>query len=493
MFKTLPVISDQPAVDDQETFPGVDGQPEEGRAPTCAFVTLGCKINQYETEAVREEILDLGYREVPSRQRADVYVVNTCSVTRRSGVKSRRYIQRVARLNPESRILVMGCSTPSEKEAFRQVPQIAVLAGNEEKGMIASFLKSGVRPGELVPSGPLPALEVPKRNAPLPDGVTRDMMDLSISRFEGRTRGYIKMQDGCNSFCSFCIIPYLRGLSRSRDSQSVLDEARRMGENGFRELVLAGIHLQDYGEDFRDEDWNLARLLRELRDVARDVGLFRIRLSSIGVQSFTPEMVDVLRDPLFCPHWHIPIQSGDDAVLQRMRRDYSRQEFLDAVAFLGETFEEPSITTDVIVGHPGEDDTAFQSTVDLCTEVGFAKMHLFPYSPREGTRAAEMDDQVPQHIIQARMKQLGVLEKELARAYKQRFLGKTVEVLVEGAAPVSETIAEGLTERYIKVRFPVESAERVGELANTLQRVVIDEIAAPEVVVGRLAIGAEAP
>jgi threonylcarbamoyladenosine tRNA methylthiotransferase MtaB len=486
MFQALPILTESESTGTAAPFPASDGKAvERHNAPTCAFVTLGCKINQYETEAVREEILDLGYREVPSRQPADVYIVNTCSVTRRSGVKSRRYIQRVARLNPESKILVMGCSTPSEKEAFRQVPQIAVLAGNEEKAMIASFLEAGVRPGDLVPSGPIPQLRVPKRNAPLPDGVTRDMMDLTISRFEGRTRGYIKIQDGCNSFCSFCIIPYLRGLSRSRDPQSVLDEARRMAENGFRELVLAGIHLQDFGEDI-DGEWNLARLLRELREIAGEVGLFRIRLSSIGVQSFTPEMVDVLRDPLFCPHWHIPIQSGDDGVLVRMRRDYSRQEFLDTVGFLSEAFDDPSITTDVIVGHPGEDDAAFQNTVDLCTEVGFAKMHLFPYSQREGTRAAEMDDQVPQHLIQARMKHLGLLEKELARTYKQRFLGRSVEVLVEGPAPVSEAIAEGLTERYIKVRFPVESTDRVGELANTLQHVEIEEIAAPEVVVGKM-------
>lgn len=479
MLRSLPVLSE--VVEAEESVAALP--PSD--APTCAFVTLGCKINQYETEAVREEILDLGYSEVPSREPADVYVVNTCSVTRRSGVKSRRYIQRVARLNPGCKILVMGCSTPSEKESFRAVPQVAVLAGNEEKGMIASFLKAGVRPGELVPDGPIPELRVPKRNAALPDGVSRDMMDLKISRFEGRTRGYIKIQDGCNSFCSFCIIPYLRGLSRSRDPRSVLDEARRLGVSGFREVVLAGIHLQDYGDDL-EGNWNLARLLRELRQVASEVGLWRIRLSSIGVQSFTPEMVEALRDPLFCPHWHIPIQSGDDGVLERMRRDYTRAEFLRTVEFLWETFPDPSITTDVIVGHPGEDDRAFQNTVDLAVEVGFAKMHLFPYSQREGTRAAEMEDQVPPHVIHARMKQLAVLERELAVGYKKRFLDLDVEVLVEGAAPVSETIAEGLTERYIKVRFPLRDGQKVHEIENTLQNIRVTDIPAPDVVIGRI-------
>lgn len=256
-----------------------------GERPTCAFITLGCKINQYETQAVREEILDLGYREVPARAVADVYVINTCSVTHRSGAKSRRYILRVARRNPASRIIVMGCSTPSERESFRRIPQVAVLVGNEEKAMVASYLQAGVMPGELVPRGPLPPLRPPKRSA---GGAAqeRDMLELPVSRFDARTRAYLKIQDGCNSFCSFFVIPYLRGLSRSRRPESVLAEARRLARAGYRELVLAGIHLQDYGDDLEDTPpWRLPRLLRELRRVAAEEGLWRIRLSSIGVQS----------------------------------------------------------------------------------------------------------------------------------------------------------------------------------------------------------------
>ncbi len=466
----------------------------EKHRPTVAFVTLGCKINQYETEAVREEILDLGYQEVPSRIPADVYVVNTCSVTRRSGVKSRKYIQRVARLNPASKILVMGCSTPSEKDTFRKVPQVAVLAGNEEKGMIASFLASGVRPGELVPEGPLPELKVPKKGAPLPQGVTRDMMDLEIHRFEGRTRGYIKIQDGCNSFCSFCIIPFLRGLSRSRAPESVLGEARRLAQNGFREIVLAGIHLQDYGDDL-EGDWSLTRLLRELREIAYEEGIWRLRLSSIGVQSFTEEMVELIRDPLFCPHWHIPLQSGSDHVLTEMRRDYTRQEFLDSCSRLEDLFDRPSITTDIIVGHPGESEEAYQDTVEACLQVGFAKIHLFPYSQREGTRAATLPDQVDPATIQRRMKELGVLEKELARRYKERFLGEELEILVEGPVSKKEDpeglYLEGFTERYIKARFPVaegNESPRAKSLLNTLQILKIRELQ-PEFVVSDLTSG----
>ena len=486
------MLNELPVLESTNQDPSSEQKIEiESRRPTVAFVTLGCKINQYETEAVREEILDLGYQEVPSRIPADVYVVNTCSVTRRSGVKSRKYIQRVARLNPQAKILVMGCSTPSEKDSFRQVPQVAVLAGNEEKGMIASFLASGVRPGELVPDGPLPQLKVPKKGAPLPEGVTRDMMDLQIHRFEGRTRGYIKIQDGCNSFCSFCIIPFLRGLSRSRSPESVLDETRRLAQNGFREVVLAGIHLQDYGDDF-EGDWSLTRLMHQLRDIAYEEGIWRIRLSSIGVQSFTDEMVELIRDPLFCPHWHIPLQSGSDRVLEEMRRDYTRQEFLDSCSRLEDLFDRPSITTDIIVGHPGEDEEAYQETVETCLKVGFSKIHLFPYSQREGTRAATLPNQVDPATIQRRMKELGVLEKELARRYKEKFLGEQLEILVEGPVSKKEDpeglYLEGFTERYIKARFHLpegNDSSRAKSLLNTLQTLKIKELQ-PEYVVASL-------
>jgi threonylcarbamoyladenosine tRNA methylthiotransferase MtaB len=302
-----------------------------------------------------------------------------------------------------------------------------------------------------------------------------------------RTRAYIKIQDGCNSFCSFCVIPYLRGLSRSRPAAAILAEARRLGEAGFREVVLAGIHLQDYGEDLGG-GWNLSRLLVELRGVAQDAGIWRIRLSSIGVQSFTEEMVEILKDPLFCPHWHIPVQSGDDGVLKKMRRDYTRQEYLDTVQLLKETFEPASITTDVIVGHPGEDDDAFTNTVDLCVDVGFSKIHLFPFSPREGTRAQSMGGQVPAPVIHERMKELGALEKELSLRYKRRFVGESVEVLAEDAVYGSESgsvkMVEGFTERYVKVCFRVP-ADEVDSVRNTLQPVRVVEVM-PEYAVGRL-------
>ncbi len=439
--------------------------------PTCAFLTLGCKINQYETQAVREEILQLGYREVEPGESSDVYVVNTCSVTGEAGAKSRRAVLRLARRNPAARIVVMGCSSPGERDLLRGIPQVAVLVGNEEKGMVSTFIEAGVRPGEFAPAGvPGPAppaggarrrLRVPRRGDPR---ITRPAMDLSISRFEKRTRAYLKIQDGCNSFCSFCIIPYLRGLSQSRGKAAVLEEARRLAGNGYREVVLTGIHLQDYGQDLEPRS-SLFDLLCDLATLARGVGLSRIRLSSIGERSFTQEMVELFRDPLFCPHWHIPLQSGDDGVLKLMRRDYTRDDFRATVALLRSKFDRPSLTTDVIVGHPGETEEAFRNTVDLCVEAGFSKIHRFPFSPREGTRSARLPGAVSPAEIGRRARALAALEAELAFGYRRRFLGEVVGVLFEGAP---DAFAEGFTDRYLRVRA---AAPDPRGLAGSLRRV----------------------
>jgi threonylcarbamoyladenosine tRNA methylthiotransferase MtaB len=438
---------------------------------SCAFVTLGCKINQYETQAVREEVLALGYREVPPEDPADVYVVNTCSVTHESGAKSRRAVLRLARRSPAARIVVMGCSSPEERDLLRRVSQVAVLVGNEEKGMVSTFLEAGVRPGEFTAparaSGRGPRLRVPRRSDP---GIARPAMDLEIARFEGRTRAYLKVQDGCSSFCSFCIIPFLRGLSQSRPKRAVLEEARRLVGNGYRELVLTGIHLQDYGQDLEPRS-SLLDLLADLARVAEEEGLWRIRLSSIGERSFTPEVVDLFRNPVFCPHWHIPLQSGDDGVLKLMRRDYTRDDFRATVRLLHSSFERPSITTDVIVGHPGETEEAFANTLDLCREAAFPKIHIFPFSPREGTRSAKLPGALAPAEIGRRARELRSLERELALAYKRDFLGETVEVLVEGGSADGPETIEGFTERYLRVRMAAGEPER---LRNTLQSGVVE-------------------
>ena len=443
---------------------------------TAAFITLGCKINQYETAAIREEVMDLGYREVESSQPADVYVVNTCSVTATSGTKSRKYVQRVARINPEARIIVVGCSTPSERVKLAAIPQVALLAGNEEKTVVASFLDGGWKPGE-----PFPEKQ-------------KDIFSLSVSRYRGRTRANVKVQDGCDSFCSFCVIPFLRGRSRSRSHEAVTGEVARLVDHGFREVVITGVHLQDYGRDF-DPSVPLAELLQR---VAAIDGLKRIRLSSLGVKSFDDErLFDRVASFPFCPHWHIPLQSGSDQILERMRRDYTVEQFRGVIAELERRVPDASISTDVIVGHPGESEGDFEATLATCRELGFSKIHVFPYSRREETLASKLGGDVDPLEIRRRARVLRELEAELALKYKQRFVGETVEVHVEGdrgeemptaavaagaeVSPASAaepgapgvTYLEGFTERYMKVRFPSPSYGAESRFPGTFQPVSI--------------------
>lgn len=425
---------------------------------TAAFVTLGCKINHYETQAIREEVLDLGYREVDYTEPANVYVVNTCSVTSTSASKSRKYVQRVARTNPDARVIVVGCSTPAERERLAEIPQVAVLAGNEEKTLVGSYLDGGWKPGE-----------------PFPES-SQDIFSLNVSRYTGRTRANIKVQDGCNSFCSFCVIPFLRGRSRSRHPDAVVTEVERLVAAGFQEVVITGVHLQDYGGDLASP----IRLAELLRRVANVGGLRRIRLSSIGVRTFDSELYDLLENPLFCPHWHIPLQAGSDSVLQGMRRDYTVEEFRGVLQELERRIGNVAISTDVIVGHPGESDMDFEHTLAACREFGFAKIHVFPYSPRESTLAAKLGDFVEPLEVHRRARELRELEADLALAYKRPFVGERVEVHVEGESdPASDSSLvaapngwlAGFTERYLRVRFPAPSARSVERFPGTFQSV----------------------
>jgi threonylcarbamoyladenosine tRNA methylthiotransferase MtaB len=433
---------------------------------TASFHTFGCRINQYETEAIREEVLALGYREVDPAEPADVHVVNTCAVTAESGAKARRHVGRLARLQPDARIVVVGCSTRDEKERLARIPQVVFLAGNEEKEMVASFLNGGWKPGD-----PFPSREP-------------DIFRLEISRYADRTRANVKVQDGCDAFCSFCIIPFLRGRSRSRHPDAVVEEIRRLAANGYQEVVLTGVHLQDYGRDL-DPPVELADLLR--RAAAASTGIRRIRLSSISPRAFTGALLEVLGDPVFCPQWHVPLQSGSDEVLKRMRRDYRLDDFRRVAAALRARHEEPAITTDIIAGHPGETDADFEATLAAAAEFRFAKIHVFPYSAREGTLASRLGGRVDPLEVGRRALVLRRLEEKLALAYKRRFLGRTVEVLVESRhgeedAAVPAAVGpdagdlEGTTERYLKVRFPPPSPRARERFPGTFQRVRVTAV-----------------
>ncbi|MGE3166396.1 MAG: tRNA (N(6)-L-threonylcarbamoyladenosine(37)-C(2))-methylthiotransferase MtaB [Planctomycetota bacterium] len=383
---------------------------QEGPLGTCAFVTFGCKINFYDTQAVREQVLDLGYAEVPAADGADLLVVNSCTVTARAGEKSTSAVRRLARRNPGATIIVTGCMTEAERRDLAEIPRVLHVVGNEEKDQIPALLQGAERRVRRGRGG-------------------RDIFRLRTSRFAGRTRAFLKVHDGCDEFCSYCIIPLLRGRSKSRDCDEVVEEARRLADAGHRELVLTGIHLSRYGRDITPPT-TLVELLAALVAVP---GIERVRLSSIGEGAFTDEFLDLFAtQPALCRFFHVPLQSGSDAVLTRMRRDYTVRQYLDAIGRIRERLDDALIATDLMIGFPGETDAEFEESLDTCRQAAFAKMHLFPYSLRPRTLAARLPGHLGPDVKDARMQVARGLEADLGRRALASRIGRTASVLVEG-------------------------------------------------------------
>ncbi|MEX2092462.1 MAG: tRNA (N(6)-L-threonylcarbamoyladenosine(37)-C(2))-methylthiotransferase MtaB [Pirellulales bacterium] len=399
-------------------------------------VTLGCKVNQYETQFVREGLLGIGYEDAAEEEAADLCIVNTCTVTGEGDAKSRQAIRRLARRNPAAKIVVMGCyatRAPQEVAALPNVTEV-VTDKRELPDLLGRF---GVTD---VPTG--------------------------ISTFGRRHRAYVKVQDGCMLRCSFCIIPYVRPQLTSRPIEHILDEVRRLVDNGYREVVLTGIHLGHYGVEWNrnaaKEQW--LRLSHLVARIALLPGDFRVRLSSIEATEVTRELVDVLADggERVCPHLHISMQSGSDSVLRRMRRRWGSQRFIDRCSLLKERLDRPAITTDVIVGFPGETDAEFAETIATSRAVGFSKIHSFPFSPRRGTPAATMPDQVPAHVQQERSRELAAVEIQLRDQYFASLLGRQLRVLVESQSGGRWL---GTSCRYAPVELTIDES-RVGELVD---------------------------
>ena len=407
-------------------------------------ITLGCKVNQYETEFVREGLLGIGYEDAIDQQPADLCIVNTCTVTNEGDSKSRQVIRRLARENPESKIVVMGCYATRAPEEVASLPNVAEVV--TDKRELPDLL------------GRFGVVDVPT----------------GISGFARRHRAYVKVQDGCMLRCSFCIIPYVRPNLASRPAEHIVDEVRRLANGGHREVVLTGIHLGHYGVDWNrrlpKEEWTrLSHLVRSLAELPGD---FRVRLSSIEATEVTRELIAVMADhpEKVAPHLHISMQSGSDSVLRRMRRRWGAQRFVDRCGLLKERLERPAITTDVIVGFPGETDAEFAETVAVCREVGFSKIHMFPFSPRRGTPAAEMDDQVSKQTKHDRGVELARVEAELRDEYYASLEGMRLRVLVEsrleqgeqneraGASPPPAPQHIGTSCRYAPVAVPAELA-----------------------------------
>ncbi|GKU79730.1 tRNA (N(6)-L-threonylcarbamoyladenosine(37)-C(2))-methylthiotransferase MtaB [Paenibacillus sp. L3-i20] len=418
--------------------------------PTVAFYTLGCKVNFYDTEAIWQLFKNEGYEQVDFESTADVYLVNTCTVTNTGDKKSRQIIRRAVRRNPDAIIAVTGCYAQTSPAEIMAIEGVDLVIGTQDREKIMSFV--GQIQDDRTPV-----------NAVRNIMKTRTFEELDVPDFAERTRAFLKIQEGCNNFCTFCIIPWSRGLSRSREPQSVLEQARALVAAGYKEIVLTGIHTGGYGDDM--ENYNLTSLLWDLDKVE---GLERIRISSIEASQIDDAMIDVLnRSSKMCRHLHIPLQAGENSVLKRMRRKYTTEEFAAKIKRLHEAMPGVAITTDVIVGFPGETEEMFESGFRFMEELRFAEMHVFPYSKRTGTPAARMDEQVDDEIKNERVHKLIDLSEKMQLQYAEQYVGKVLDVIPERdykGAP-GQGLVMGYTDNYIQVVFD-GTVDLIGQLCR---------------------------
>lgn len=399
-----------------------------------AFYTLGCKVNQYETEAMAEAFEQAGYEVVEFEEAADVYVINTCTVTGLSSRKSRQAIRRAKQLNRSAVVAAVGCYPQTAREEVESIQEVDIVAGTADRLRLPEYVER-FRNGE----GRISAVgNIMKR---------QDFEDMKIERYKGRTRAFLKIQEGCSQFCSYCIIPYARGPIRSRPAEDVVAEVHKLSEAGFREVVLTGIHIASYGKD--QGKIRLPDLIKLIHDVD---GIERIRLGSIEPTMITEEFVrQAAGMEKLCPHYHISLQSGCDETLARMNRKYKTADYKKAVDMLREQIPDVSITTDVMVGFPGETEEEFSRTFEFLETIRFAKMHVFKYSPRKGTPAAGFEGQVDGTVKEQRSARVMELSDRCAHEFNSRFLGREMPVLYEQEVKDSKGFYEGLTPNYIRV------------------------------------------
>ena len=406
-----------------------------------ALHNLGCKVNAYETEAMQEMLEHAGYEIVPFQEGADIYVINTCTVTNIADRKSRQMLHRARKMNPDAVVVAAGCYVQAQAEKQVIDPCIDIVLGNNKKQDLLTALQAYEEAhGDL--------REVIDINH------TKEYENLHLTKQGEHTRAYIKVQDGCNQFCSYCIIPYARGRVRSRAKEDVVAEVTDLAKNGYQEVVLTGIHLSSYGIDFENED-NLLSLIRAVHEIE---GIKRIRLGSLEPRIITEEFVQAIAAlPKMCPHFHLSLQSGCNETLKRMNRRYTSEEFYEKCEILRKYFEKPALTTDVIVGFPQETEEEFETTYEFLKKICFYETHIFKYSKREGTKAAVMQGQIPEQIKAKRSARLIELGEKNRRAYEESFLGKTVEVLVEEKSDVNgKEMSTGHTKEYMKIALESE-------------------------------------
>lgn len=400
-------------------------------------VTLGCKVNAYESEYILSSFKDRGYE--ITNDVADIYIVNTCSVTNTSDAKSRKVINRLIRENPNSIIVVMGCMIEANKDM--EIPGVSLIIGNKDKNKVVDLVENYLKDKQV--------------RKILYDNFDDTFEDMFITNMTSHTRAFVKIQDGCENFCSYCIIPYTRGKQRSKDPDLVIKEIETLVSNGYKEIVLTGIHTGHYGSDLQTTFPDL------LKRIVKINGLERLRISSIEITELNDEFFEVLKaNPIIVSHLHIPLQAGSDTVLQAMNRKYLTNYFENKVKKIREIRPDISLTTDVIVGFPGETEEEFQETLDFVFKIKFTKVHVFPYSRRKGTKADTMPNQIPENIKKERVKRLIDLSNKLEKEYLDLFLNKEVEVLIEEEYP---DYSLGHTGNYLKVKVlkPFKSNELI--------------------------------
>lgn len=413
---------------------------------TVAFYTLGCKVNQYETNAMEQQFIQNGYKIVENTEKADIYVINTCTVTNMADRKSRQMLRRVKEINQSAVIVVCGCYAQVAKKELEQIPEVDIILGINEKNKIVQIVEEYLANKDNI----IEVADVSKQ---------KEFLDFGDVTYTEKNRAVIKVQDGCNMFCSYCLIPYARGRIRSRKIENVVSEIEKIAKQGIKEVVITGIHVASYGKDFDNENIRLINLLEEINKIE---GIERIRLSSLE-----PTIVDekfaqrLAKLEKICDHFHLSLQSGCDATLKRMNRKYTTARYKEATEILRKYYSNANFTTDVIVGFPGETNEEFNQTYKFLKEIGFYKMHIFKYSPRKGTVAEKLPNQVDGNIKEERSRKLIELSNNMQNEKNSKYIGKTVKVLFE---EYENGYYKGHTTNYMVVK--VQTKEQEGFIDN---------------------------
>ncbi len=417
--------------------------------------TLGCKVNKYDSEAIVKILTENNFEEVGNDDFAEIYIINTCSVTNLSEKKSRQVIRRAKKINPDAIVIACGCYSQVSPEEVANIEEVDIVIGTKDRMKIIELINDVEKSRDTGNNNTVVNVS---------DVMEESYFEpLEIDKISDMTRAYLKIQEGCNQFCAYCIIPYTRGKIRSRNLRDIIEEVEKLAENGIKEVILAGIHIASYGKDLEN-----IKLLDVIKLVAEVEGIERVRLSSVEPNLMNEEFISELANiPEVCNHFHLSLQSGSDTTLKNMNRKYDTEKYYNSVKLIKKYFDNVALTTDVIVGFPGETDENFKESYDFCEKVGFSKMHVFPYSPKRGTKACEMKNQIESGVKNERAKTLGDLDKKLADDFALSQVGTIQKVLVERKLDNTD-IYEGHTTNYLNIKIKSDK-----NIVNTIVEVKI--------------------